>query len=50
MESQDSSVEEGMRALRELREGGAPPSRPQISLRKLGRRENSTCWDGLKRG
>ncbi len=24
-ESQDSSIEEGMRALRELREGGAPP-------------------------
>jgi hypothetical protein len=50
VESQDSFVEEGMRALKELREREAPPRKPQSSLRKLGRRENSTCWDGLKRG
>ena len=45
-ESQDSSVEEGMRALRELREGGAPPKKTPKFTKKAGKKRefNMSGW------
>ena len=46
VESQDSSVEEGMRALRELREGGAPPKKTPKFTKKAGKKRefNMLRW------
>ncbi len=46
VESQDSSVEEGMRALRELREGGAPPKKTPKFTKKAGKKRelNMSGW------
>jgi hypothetical protein len=46
VESQDSSIEEGMRALRELREGGAPPKKTPKFTKKAGKKRefNMSGW------
>ncbi len=45
-ESQDSSVEEGMMALRELREGGTPPKKTPKFTKKAGKKRefNMSGW------